>query len=163
MASIGKAIPRHNKKILQAEENTPPCNCRDEECPMNGNCQESKLIYKCEVKNITSGTSKSYIGLTGNTFKDRYYKHKTSFRVQGYHKNTLSSHVWDLKRRRINFELSWRIMSKARTYSPTTKICDLCIREIYFIMFQKQHSSLNSRTEFFNQCLHKDRFLLKNQ
>ena len=128
MPSIGKAISGHNKKILKVEENTPPCNCTYEECPVSGSCQSSEIIYQCEVKDVASGTSKAYIGLTGNTFKDRYYKHTRSFRVPDYHKNTLSSHIWDLKRRRVNFELSWRILSKARAYSRFSKISELCIR-----------------------------------
>ena len=163
MPSIGKVISGHNKKILKSETPTPPCNCTVEECPVNGTCQESELIYQCRVKDTDGDTSETYIGLTGNTFKDRYYKHKTSFRVQGYHKNTLSTHIWNLKRRGVNLDISWRIMSKARAYSPSSKTCELCIREIYFIMFEKHHSSLNSRMEFFNQCLHKDKYLLKNQ
>ena len=77
---------------------------------------------------------------------------------------TLSTHLWNLKRRHVNFELSWRILAaKARAYSPSSKTCELCTREVYFIMFQKDLSSLNNRSEFFNYCLHKDKFLLKNE
>ena len=163
MPSIGKLIFGDNKKILSRAETVPPCNCMDEDCPLDGSCQESKVIYQCSVKEANGGTSETYIGLTGNTFKNRYYKHKKSFNTKGYQTNTHSSHIWNLKQRNINYELSWRIVSKARTYSPSSKICELCIREAYFIMFERNKSTLNSRNEFFNYCLHKDRFLLQNQ
>ena len=115
------------------------------------------------MKETHGGNTETYIGLTGNTFKNRYYKHKKSFNTQGYQSTTLSSHIWNMKRRAINYELSWRIVSKARSYSPIKKTCDLCTREIYFIMFEKHQSSLNNRNELFTHCLHKDKYLLKNQ
>ena len=161
MPSIGKIISGHNKKILAVTEPTPPCNCTIKDCKVNGECQRSEIVYQCKVTENVGGNSKSYVGLTANTFKNRYYKHKKSFKTQGYHKNTLSSHIWDLKLRRIEFELSWRIVAKARSHFPSSKICLLCIKEVYFIMFDKNLSSLNTRQEFFNQCLHKDK--LKNQ
>ena len=121
------------------------------------------MIYQCEVKDIARGTSESYIGLTGNTFKDRYYKHTRSFRVQRYHTNSLSSHIWDLKRRGVNFVLSWKIVAKSKSYSPNSKACALCTKEICYIMYEKELSTLNKRSEFFNHCLHKQKFLLQNQ
>ena len=115
MPGIGKFISGHNKKILSPEAQTPPCNCRDEECPVDGECQDSQIIYQSIVKVTHGGNTETYIGLTGNTFKNRYYKHKKSFNTQGYQSTTLSSHIWNMKRRAINYELSWRIVSKARS------------------------------------------------
>ena len=130
---------------------------------VEGKCQQKGIIYQCEVKQIESGKSESYIGLTENTFKDRLTKHRSSINNPGYHKNSFSSHIWDLKRKRINFELSWRIIAKGKPYSPSTKHCQLCIKEIYYIMFEKKKATLNKRKEFFGSCPHKSKFLLINQ
>ena len=133
------------------------------ECPLGGACETSGIIYQCKVEETHSGNSKSYIGLSERTFKDRYTKWRSAFRNEGYHKNSLSKHVWFLKRNHIDFVLSWQIVSKARSYSPATKICELCTREVYFIMFHKEKASLNKRNEFFNFCPHRGKFLICNQ
>ena len=70
MPSIGKLITGHNKKVIGVAETVPPCNCSVEECKVNGKCQESNIVYQCEVKETQGGTSKSYVGLTSNTFKN---------------------------------------------------------------------------------------------
>ena len=127
---------------------------------------EKGLIYQCEVtenKANLEGTTETYIGLTENSFKDRLTKHRSSFRNQGYHRNSLSNHIWDLKRKQVNYDLSWRIVAKAKPYSPTSKTCELCIKEIYYILHKRNMSSLNKRKEFFGHCLHKAKYLLKNQ
>ena len=163
MPSVGRLISGHNKKILEGEEVTPPCNCTLYECVVDGKCQEKGVIYQVEVKQTESGQSETYIGLTENTFKDRLTKHRTSINNPNYHKNSFSTHIWDLKRKRIKFELSWRIIAKAKPYSPSTKVCELCIKEICYIIYERNMSSLNKRNEFFGFCLHKSKYLLKNQ
>ena len=116
------------------------------------------------MKETENGKSESYIGLTSRTFKDRYTKHRSSINNENSkQKTTLSKYIWDLKRRNVNFELKWKIISKAKPYSPSSKCCELCLREIYYIMYDRGKSSLNKRTEFFGYCLHKDSYLLSNQ
>ena len=148
MPSIGKFISGHNKKILKGVEINPPCKCTLFPCEVEGKCEERGGIYQCEIKENQEnmeGTAETYIGLTENSFKDRLYKHRTSMNIQGYHKNSFSNHIWDLRRRNINFELSWRIVAKAKPYCPSTKICKLCMKEIYYIIFKKNLSSLNKK------------------
>ena len=166
MPSIGKTISGHNKKVLKGEEVTPPCVCTRYQCEVQGKCEEKGLIYQCEVRTNQenqAGTSETYIGLTENTFKDRLTKHRKSINTEGYHKNSFSNYIWDLKRKNINFELSWRIVAKSKPYSPATKTCQLCIQEICYILFRRNMSSLNKKNEFFGYCLHKSKFLLQNQ
>ena len=150
-------------KVWEGETAPPPCRCTLYECPLEGKCETSGVIYQCKVKETVSQREKSYIGLTEKTMKDRITKWRTAFRHQGYHSNSLSSHVWYLKRKHIDFVLTWHIVSKAKPYSPATKSCELCIREIYYILFDKEKASLNKRKEFFNSCAHRHKFLLSNQ
>ena len=163
MPYLGKIISGHNRRIIGGEKDPPPCVCTLYQCPVEGNCEKRGIVYQCKVTETVSGKSESYIGLSANSFKDRYTKHRTSFRYQYYHKNSLSTHIWSLKKKNINFELSWRIISEAHPYSPSTKSCELCLREIYYILYDRVKASLNKRNEFFGYCLHKDKHLLANQ
>ena len=163
MPNIGKIISGQNKQKLRGGKIPTPCKCSLFPCPVEGQCETSGVIYQCIVKETDSGKSESYVGLTANIFKVRFYKHRSSINNENYHKNTFSKHIWSLKRRHVNFELSWRLISKARPYSPSSKCCDLCIREIYFIMYDRKKATLNKRNEFFGYCLHKDKYLLANQ
>ena len=163
MPNIGKVISGQNKKVLKVNSEPPPCTCTLYECPLEGKCEISGVIYQCSVKETDSGNTQSYIGLTERSFKDRLTKWRRAFRVEGYHNNTLSKHVWHLKRHHIDHTLTWSIVSKAQPYSPAKKSCDLCLREIYYIMFDKTKASLNQRNEFFNHCLHRAKYLLSKQ
>ena len=164
MPNFGTIISGQNKKILGGTSDPPPCKCRDFDCPVEGKCETTGVIYQCEVKRSSDGHTESYVGLTENSFKIRYYKHRKSFNTENYQKTSLSNYIWKLKKRRENFEISWKILSKARPYSPSKKICELCNRERYYIMYySNSKATLNKRTEFFSHCLHKDKFLLKNQ
>ena len=164
LPNVGKIISGQNKKKLGEETAPPPpCKCTLYPCPVEGNCETSGLIYQCQGKQTNSDTSESYIGLTSKSFKDRYTKHRGSIRNENYLPTSLSKHIWDLKRRQVNFELSWRIIAKATPYSPSSKCCELCLKEIYYIMFDRKKASLNKKSEFFGYCLHKDKYLLVNQ
>ena len=163
MPSAGKIISGHNQKIIRGEEIVAPCNCTQYSCEVEGKCQTRGVIYQCEVKQTETGKIETYVGLTENTFKERLNTHRSSINNEGYHKNSFSTHIWGLKRKRINFELTWRILAKSKPYSPSTKMCELCVKEIYFILFEKNKASLNKRKEFFGSCLHKAKFLIKNQ
>ena len=74
-------ISAHNKKVLKPKQDDIPCKCTKFECPVNGECEKSGVIYQCTVKETASGKSENYIGLTERSFKDRLTKHRKSFRV----------------------------------------------------------------------------------
>ena len=82
MASI---IAKNNSKVLKSAQDQLPsdetCNCRNKtECPLPGKCQIKSVIYQATVKTTTE--SQNYIGLTANTFKERFGGHKSSFRKE---------------------------------------------------------------------------------
>ena len=98
MQSVGKIISGHNKHILKGTKTVPPCNCTLYDCVVDGKCQEKGVIYQVEVKQIKSGEKETYDRLTEKSFKDRLTKHRSSMNNPTYHKNSFSSHIWDLKR-----------------------------------------------------------------
>ena len=67
-----------------------------------------------------------YIGLTKNTFKDRFYKHKNSFRYESK-KNALEldNFVWENKHAHTETSLEWKILDKAKPYEPGSGKCML--------------------------------------
>ena len=163
MPNVGRIIASHNKGINSPPIDVPPCVCTTYECPVNGKCERKNVIYQCKVTEESSGNSESYVGLTGNSFKDRITKHRKSFRDRTYHKNSLSKYIWKLNDENKQFQVAWKILDQAKPYSPATKVCNLCLRETYYILFKKNYSSLNRRDEFFGFCLHKNKFLMESQ
>jgi hypothetical protein len=109
------------------------------------------------------GTTNTYTGLTGNTFKERYNKHSSSFRNRSEENSTtLSSHIWRLKDSKTKFELSWKIIDRGKKFNPSNRKCNLCLKEKYHIIFQPSGASLNKRSELFSTCRHRCQQLLAN-
>ena len=69
--------------------------------------------------------------------------------------------VWKLKRRRIQYNLKWRIIKQASVYSKESGGCNLCLEEKTAIMFADEKTSLNKRTEIMQKCRHREEHLLK--
>ena len=101
MQSMKQIINKHNKHFLSRNacnangNNNEDCNCRTKEnCPLQGNCLVSNVIYKAEVSTVDDGERKNYIGMTANQFKQRYNNHTKSFPDKCYSKETeLSNYI----------------------------------------------------------------------
>ena len=59
----------------------------------------------------------------------------------------LSKHIWTLKDKNIDHFISWRIISSSSTYNSSSKRCNLCLKEKFFIICRPDLSSLNKRNE----------------
>ena len=106
-------------------------------CPLDGKCLTKCVVYKA----TTSNNQETYIGLTENEFKTRFNLHKSSFKLE--HKRTsttLSEHVWKLKNKNINFNISWQIVKKVKPFAPNDKVCKLCLQEKLSILEQKKRN-----------------------
>ena len=165
MPNMASIISGHNRKVSGLVEKPVEmgCNCRGgkEICMLQGSCQTSNLIYKCVVS--STHDSKEYIGLTSNTFKQRYSSHKASFTHRKLSSSTaLSTYIWDLKDREIPHTSTWSILKRAPPYSRETKMCQLCLTEKTLICLADHHSSLNKRNEIMSKCRHRAKHLLKN-
>ena len=84
-ANMAALISAHNKKILANHGKTKKelklCNCRDgpPQCPANGECQRKDVVYSGHVDVPDKPhLSKTYVGLTSTTFKERWRNHKSS-------------------------------------------------------------------------------------
>ena len=166
MSNVKTVISNHNKAELNNEIKSSDdkiqklCNCRNKNsCPLDRNCNVTNIIYQAEV--ITPESKETYIGLCDTTFKQRYRNHTCSFRNERYRNVTeLSKYIWNLKDRKINYQIKWRKVKQARSYSNTNKKCNLCLWEKFFIICKPDMSTLNHRNELTSTCRHSKKFLL---
>ena len=165
MPNVGKIITGHNKKVLnQANtDDDKTCNCRSKNnCPLNGACQQKSVIYQATVADEKNHTE-TYVGLTEGEFKTRWNGHNHTFRNEKRDNATeLSKHIWQLKRSKTDYQLSWKILARATPYSNKTKRCNLCTTEKFYIIYHPELASLNKRSELISCCRHSAKFLLEN-
>ena len=154
------------QKQQQIKNQKRTCNCRGGpgNCPLGGRClAEKSVVYYCKVTRLDNNTCEYYTGLTEGAFKYRLYGHNSSFKSNKQKNSTkLSKHIWWLKSNNIAYQLEWKILGKAKSYNPVTRVCRLCLLEKYFIMYKPETATLNSRDEIFNPCRHKWKFMLSN-
>ena len=156
MPNMEAIISTHNKKVLRPPTTTtnPGCNCRGGpvNCMLGGQCQTTNLVYKCTVS-APGRDNKHYIGLTSNTFKERYGSHKSSLtHEKNAHKTTLSAYIWKVRSEGATPSLSWSIVKRAPAYSKETGTCQLCLHEKTTILLAEQQNSLNKRNEIISKC-----------
>ena len=175
MNNTKQIIDNHNKRILHSSyspytkdnkdsSTNKTCNCRQKNnCPLNGNCLRSSVVYQATVTRNDNNTSETYIGLTETGFKTRHRNHIASFR-HAKHKNSteLSKHIWTLKNDNIDYSISWRVLSSSSPYNSSSKRCNLCLKEKFLIICRPDLSSLNKRNELVSSCRHRNKALLRN-
>ena len=137
--NIGQIISSHNRKLLQklCPKVEEPCTCRAQSCPVEGKCKQEETIYQATVTHTNPSTGNQethkYVGLAATSFYKRHQNHKTSFKDKSHRtKSELSKHIWDLKDQNIIFKLSWKIIDRAKKFSPVSKVCNLCTLELFF-------------------------------
>ena len=166
MPNMGQVISRHNHKVANDEvQQTPPgCNCRGGPagCPLNGACQTRSLVYEATITREDNHHQETYTGLTERTFKLRLGEHHYDFRHQKDRTTTLSSYIWKLKNQNIPYSITWKVITRSRSFDPTTRSCQLCLKEKYYIMFRPEGASLNDRRELYATCRHRLKPLLAN-
>ena len=160
--NMKQIIAGHNKKIFnQSQPNqTKPCRCTAEPCPVGGLCKQEAVIYQAVVthQDITSKEilKESYVGMTGTTFMKRYANHKSSFNLKEKYADTeLSKYIWSLKEQNLQYKIKWKIIDRSQTFSPISRICNLCTLERDYLIFRKDLHTLNKNSEFGHHCPHK--------
>ena len=120
-------------------------------------------MYRAKVTETASGQTETYTGVTGNTFKERWYGHKSDFRRSDNRtKSRLAGHVWTLKDERKTHKIEWELLERGPAYNPITRKCRICLKEKREIMYNREGSSLNKRNEVFNTCRHRHKKILAN-
>lgn len=164
---MSRIVKSHNEKVLnESQEDTPDarsCNCmHPTECPMNGQCLVSNIVYRANVS--SPGVSdRYYYGASATTFKLRYGDHKSSFNHERYkNKSELSKYIWHLKSQNKLFSIKWSIHRKANPNKDGSKYCDLCITEKLAIAKSDSRYCLNKKSEIVSTCRHKYKFYLKS-
>ena len=142
---------KHNAKVLRKEDSSEKkeCKClkKQPECPVEGKCQTSSVVYKAEVE-IPNTVTKSYIGLTKNEFIKRYQQHQAA--------TALSRYVWEMKEKiGVQPKIKWKIVTRAYSFSSRGRQCDLCLSGKREILHAKKSTSLNIRDELLYMCKHK--------
>ena len=167
MPNMGQVIARHNCKIVKQDQGpqTPPgCNCRGgpSKCPVDGACLTEGVVYRATVTRGDNSAQETYTGLTARKFKQRLYEHTQDFNNENREGTGLSNFIWKLKNDNITYKINWKILMRSQSFNPSTKLCSLCLKEKYCIMFLPEGASLNSRSEFFSTCRHRLKPLLGN-
>ena len=165
--NMKQLINNHNRtlsKEYHAVKSNPTetklCNCRNKaECPLDGHCLTTSVIYKATVTQFQNNQQKTYIGLTENTFKTRFNLHTSSFRHSDKRKSTaLSEFIWQLKDNNTQFSTKWEIIKKSTPHNENSKRCQLCLDEkLEILKCIKTGHSLNKRRELFNRCMHQNK------
>ena len=153
--SMNTIISSHNAKVTKTKQTVeaPGCNCRGgvQRCPLNGRCLVPSLVYKATVSSVEG--IRSYIGQAASTFKLRYNNHMNSFiNTAKKHSTALSSYVWKLDSRGLDYTIGWSIECEPKPYTGGGRSCDLCLMEKTFIARSEAKESLNSRTEILGKC-----------
>ena len=168
LPNMGSIIKQQNERLLREPDNTNPrsCNCRNrEQCPLNGACLTAGVTYAATVKYVENGAEQEnlYNGSTSGTFKNRYSGHLSSFRHEHQENETeLSKLIWKLKRRGVNYSISWAITKRAQPYKCGSRRCDLCLTEKVIIARCSHPGMINKRTELLAKCRHRNKYLLSD-
>ena len=169
MPNLKQIIDRENhRKLKQDSANNnicnKTCNCRKtDECPLQQQCMTSGVVYQATVTTKENNQTATYIGMTETPFKLRYANHTQSFRQEKYKNQTeLSKYIWSLKYKKSEYNITWRILQRAKSYSTGSKKCNLCTSEKFYILCKPHMASLNTRVGLINTCNHRKKYLLSN-
>ena len=166
MPNMKAVINMHNTKISSSSEiinDNSTCNCAQKQnCPLQQGCLVKGVVYEATVtSDLHNYGEKRYIGLCESTFKKRYTSHKSTFNLERYRNNTaLSAEIWRIKDLNGHPGVSWRIIRKAKPYTPNNKRCNLCLAEKFEIANFPGRNLLNKRSEIIAKCRHRRKFQL---
>ena len=150
MPNMAQTIAKHNTKVKRKDQArvSPGCNCQggQAKCPLGGVCLTEGVVYGATVTKTSDQSKQTYTGLTSRPFKARYYEHTSNAKNSSeMHKTTLSMHIWNLKSQGEDYNTSWKIIDRGKPFNPSTKSCQVCLKEKYQIMFNPEGATLNDR------------------
>ena len=117
---------------------------------MGGQCMKKEIVYQATV-NSEGGKVENCVGLTANTFKERFSGHLFNFKHENSKGTTLSAYIWKLKNETKKY---------VKPFTPENGQCALCTAEKKIIIFNPESATLNTRNELGAHCKHKQTKLL---
>ena len=104
----------------------------------------------------TETNSSSYVGMTGNSFKTRYYNHIKSFKNKRYNNETdFSKYIWKLKENEVEHTITWKKLRQSNTCQRRSGLCNLCIEEkVEILLSQAKPSTQLIRRFEVSTCRH---------
>ena len=128
-------------------------------------CNEDSYLFAdlSRVKNcvarfqkIAACDAKVYVGVTANSFKERFRNHTKSIKNERHGNETeLSKYIWKLKRAKRSYDIKWSIVKRVPSCKAGSRKCNLCLEEKLSIMKgNKANNLLNKRSELFSLCKH---------
>ena len=60
------------------------------------------------------------------------------------------------------FRVKFKLLDRAKPYSPVSGVCNLCLCEKFYINFHPEISTINKKDEINGFCRHKSQVLLDN-
>ena len=168
--NMAQIISGKNQKVLGNGKNQKTCSCpkdKKADCPLDQKCFLENIIYQATVSEPNQESS-TYIGQTSLTFKARLAVHKQTFEDEfGTSQTALSRHIHKLKKKGFNPtwnppnpDVTWKLIDRGKSFTPVTGVCQLCIKEAFYILFRPELAKLNSRSEIFSACFHQKPSLL---
>ena len=131
---------------------------------MGGNCLLKNIVYQAKITphpNFKNFKEETYIGLTSTTFKARLANNKSCFKnISKRNSCKLAEHIWKLQDNSIKYDIEWKLICRANTFSTISNTCNLCINEKMYILYFPEFGSLNSRSELTTNCRHRSNLLL---
>ena len=129
---------------------------------INRICQHKNVAYSCKVSTPDRKENRlHYIGLTEHTFKDRLYRYNNFFKYESKRNLAeLSIFKSGKKKDKINVDLDWSILDKAKSYSLASKKWMLRLTGKYHIVLSTKNL-LNKRNELVTKCRHENKFILQ--
>ena len=184
LPNLGHIIASHNAKIIgkgEAAATKRKCSCPEKDkpsCPLAGECLAENIIYQAKIKALAPKRAEledevvmdprvkevqTYLGRTKPNWKSRRNNHTASFKYKEQRTDSgLSKYVWDLKGQKRGFKISWSLIARSSSYSPSLDICRLCLLEKHLIMKHPALGTLNVEDEFYAACRHKAPLLLSS-
>ena len=90
-----------------------------------------------------------------SAFKKRWANHTRSFRDPKLRNVTsMASLIHRLKERKTSYNITWKILKRARSYFGGGANCKLCIEEAYIILVRKG-DLISKHKESLINCLHR--------
>ena len=109
MSNVRSIITSHNTRIIRkSQSQTDKCKCTNTRaCPLQNKYMSNDIVDKATVITNNTQDAKHYIGMTSNTFKERYRNYITCiFHIKKYSNETeLSKQVWHLKQNKTDFSM----------------------------------------------------------